>query len=465
VAGRRYLIAIVILLSRGKPVISMDRRFYYCKNHATQIGVYMNRKRITQIVLTLTITGILSVFAVNLVPDRIQLRDPIPHVSSVAEPEFLRTMHSMFEGDVVTGHSIQTLVNGNEIFPPMLDAIRQAKVSVNFVTYIYWSGETALAFANALAQKSREGVPVRVLVDFVGSVQFDEDIIAIMTKAGVAFERFRPLRWYTLDRINYRTHRKLLVVDGRIGFTGGVGIADKWLGDARNPDEWRDNHYRVEGPAVADMQAAFAENWIEATGEVLQGDRFYPELRDAGEVRVQHVKSSPSGGAKAMHQMLMMAMAGATQNIRIAMAYFVPDDVAIRQLLDARLRGVKIEIILPSDQTDVPTVRYASRYFWGELLEAGIRIYEYQPTMYHPKVLIVDALWATIGSTNLDERSFRLNDESNLNIYDERFAQTQIDIFNADLRLSRRVTLEDWENRSWWAKTKDWTASWLRTQL
>ncbi|MEO9341209.1 phospholipase D-like domain-containing protein [Mesorhizobium sp. SB112] len=425
----------------------------------------MSRKRIAQIVLALTITGIVSVITVNLMPARTQLRDPIPHVSSVAEPQFLRTMHSMFQGDILTGNSIQTLVNGDEIFPPMLDAIRKAKVSVNFATYIYWSGETAVAFANALAQKSREGVPVRVLVDFVGSIQFDEDIIAIMTEAGVAFERFRPLHWYTLDRINYRTHRKLLIVDGRVGFTGGVGIADEWLGDARNSDEWRDNHYRVEGPAVADMQAAFAENWIEATGEVLQGNSFYPELKDAGNLRVQHVKSSPSGGAKAMHQMLMMAMAGATQNIRIAMAYFVPDDVAIQQLLDASSRGVVIEIILPGGQTDVPIVRHASRYFWGELLEAGIRIFEYQPTMYHPKVLIVDALWTTIGSTNLDERSFRLNDESNLNVYDETFAQTQIDIFNADLRLSRRVTLEEWKSRTWLEKAKDWTASWLRTQL
>ncbi|MCO6392858.1 cardiolipin synthase B [Aliihoeflea aestuarii] len=426
---------------------------------------YMNWKRIAQFVGVLAVAGILSIVIVNLVPPRTQVQEPIPHVAAVSDPEFLRTMHSVFEGDVQPGHTIQTLVNGDEIFPPMLQAIREAKVSVNFATYIYWSGEIAREFATALAEKSREGVPVRVLIDFVGSIPFDEDIIEIMTEAGVAFERFRPIRWYTLDRINYRTHRKLLIVDGRVGFTGGVGIGDKWLGDARNPEEWRDNHYRVEGPAVADMQAAFAENWIEATGELLQGDAFYPEQEDLGDLRVQHVKSSPNGGAKSMHQMLMMAMAGSTQNIRIAMAYFVPDDVAIGQLLDARARGVEVDIIVPGEQTDMPVVRHGSRHFWGELLEAGVRLHEYQPTMYHPKVLIVDGWWTTIGSTNLDERSFRLNDESNLNVYDEVFAQTQIDIFNADLELSRQITLEEWQSRSWWEKTKDWVSSWLRTQL
>jgi cardiolipin synthase len=425
----------------------------------------MKLKRVAQVVGLLLVVAIVSIIIANLVPPRTHVQQPIPHFAAVSDPQFLRTMNSVFEGDVQPGHSIQTLINGDEIFPPMLEAIRNAEVSVNFATYIYWSGAIALEFANTLAEKSREGVPVRVLVDFVGSIPFDEDIVEIMTDAGVAFERFRPLRWYTLDRINYRTHRKLLIVDGRIGFTGGVGIGDKWLGDARNPDEWRENHYRVEGPAVADMQAAFAENWLEATGEVLQGDSFYPAQEEVGELRAQHVKSSPNGGAKSMHQMLMMAMAGATENIRIAMAYFVPDDVAIAQMLEARARGVEIDIIVPGEQTDMPVARYGSRHFWGELLEAGVRLHEYQPTMYHPKVLIVDGWWTTIGSTNLDERSFRLNDESNLNVYDELFAQTQIDIFEADLALSRQITLEEWQNRPLWEKFKDWMASRLRTQL
>lgn len=425
----------------------------------------MNFKRVVYVGGILVVAAILSIITVNLVPPRTQIQEPIPHVAAVSEPAFLRTMHSVFAGGVQPGHSIQTLVNGDEIFPPMLAAIREAEVSVNFATYIYWSGEIARRFATTLADKAREGVPVRVLVDFVGSIPFDEEIIEIMTDADVAFERFRPIRWYTLDRINYRTHRKLLIVDGTIGFTGGVGVGDKWLGDARNPEEWRDNHYRVEGPAVADMQAAFAENWIEATGEVLQGDQFYPEQKEAGYLLVQHVKSSPNGGAKSMHQMLMMAIAGATENIRIAMAYFVPDDVAIAQLKQARERGVEIDIIVPGEQTDMPVARHGSRHFWGELLEAGVRLHEYQPTMYHPKVLIVDGWWTTIGSTNLDERSFRLNDESNLNVYDEVFAQTQIDIFEADLALSRQITLEEWQNRSVWEKTKDWASSWLRTQL
>lgn len=413
----------------------------------------------------LVATAALGLLAVNLMPEDTDIRRPVPHVVAVSDPAFLRTMHSVFDGNIAGGHAIQTLVNGEEIFPPMLEAIEAAEISINFETYIYWSGEIALTFANALAAKARAGVPVRVLVDAVGSLPFDEDIISIMTDAGVAFERFRPVRWYTLDRVNYRTHRKLLIVDGRIGFTGGVGIGDEWLGDARNPDEWRDNHYSVQGPVVADMQGAFAENWLEATGEVLQDDAFYPELEPAGDLLAQHVKSSPNGGSKSMHQMLLMAMAGATEHIRIAMAYFVPDDVSIAQLVEARARGVEVDIIVPSALTDVPIVRHGSRHFWGDLLEAGVRIHEYQPTMYHPKVLIIDRHWSTIGSTNLDERSFRLNDESNLNVYDETFAQTQIDVFDADLALSDEVTLEEWRSRGMWEKTKDWAASWFRTQL
>ena len=243
------------------------------------------------------------------------------------------------------------------------------------------------------------------------------------------------------------------------------GAMTEGLGDARNPEEWRDNHYRVEGPVVADMQAAFAENWLEATNEVLQGDRFYPEQTDAGELFAQHVKSSPTGGSRSMHQMLTMAIAAAERHVRIAMAYFVPDDVMIAQLLDARRRGVEIDIIVPSGETDVPMTRHASRHFWGPMLRAGMRIHEYQPTMYHPKLLVIDEHWTTIGSANFDERSFRLNDESNLNVHDRAFALEQIAIFEEDKALSKEITLEAWEGRSAWERFVDWGASLLRAQL
>ncbi len=428
----------------------------------------MGRVKLKTIMLTLAglvALAALVLIALNLMPERRQVREPIPHAYGVSDPQFLRTMGAIFGGDVSGGHRIDTLINGDEIFPSMLQAIGEARETINFLTYIYWSGEIAEVFANALAEKARAGVEVRVLLDWAGSIPFEQRLVDTMEAAGVIVHRFRPLHWYTLDRVNNRTHRKLLIVDGTIGFTGGVGVGDEWQGDARNPNEWRDTHFRVEGPTVAEMQAAFAENWLEASNEVLQGDRFYPPQPQPGTIYAQHVKSSPNGGSRSMHQMIVMALAASEQHIRIAMAYFVPDDIAIAQLLDARRRGVEIDIIVPGGETDVPMTRHASRYFWGPMLEAGIRIHEYQPTMYHTKVVIVDEAWATIGSANFDDRSFRLNDESNLNVFDRDFALRQIEDFEADLAETREITLQEWQSRSLWQKFLDWGASHLRAQL
>ncbi|RVA85870.1 cardiolipin synthase B, partial [Mesorhizobium sp. M7A.F.Ca.US.006.04.2.1] len=222
------------------------------------------------------IGSLLTVLIINLTPQPRVLRSIVPHRFDATDPQFSKTMSSYSQGQMFGSNAVQTLVNGDEIFPSMLQAIGAARSSVNMETYIYWSGAIGYEFAIALATKAREGVEVRVNVDWVGSLPFDEDLIRIMTTAGVRFERYRPLRWYTLDRVNNRTHRKLLIVDGRIAFTGGVGIADDWRGNARNSNEWRDTHYRIEGPAVPAFQAAFAENWLETTGETLQGGKFYP---------------------------------------------------------------------------------------------------------------------------------------------------------------------------------------------
>ncbi|WP_210257224.1 phosphatidylserine/phosphatidylglycerophosphate/cardiolipin synthase family protein [Chelativorans sp. ZYF759] len=425
----------------------------------------MNLRLAWRIGLAFVIVGILAIVALNLAPERRDLREPIPHLHAVSDPQFLRTMEGIFSGNLRGGHEIDTLLNGVEIFPAMLESIRAATDTLNFETFVYWSGEIAEEFANEMAAAARRGVEVRVLIDWAGSIPFEQRLIDIMEEAGVLVHRFRPIRWYTIDRVNNRTHRKILLVDGNIGFTGGVGIGDEWLGDARAPDEYRENHYRITGPAVAQLQAAFAENWLEATGEVLQGERFYPEQPTDGEITAQLVKSSPRGGSRSMHQMLLMSLASATQNIRIGMAYFVPDDIAIGQLVDAAERGVEIDIILPGPHISKETVRHGSRYFWGDLLAAGIRIHEFQPTMYHAKLFIVDEDWVSIGSANFDERSFRLNDEANLNIYDRDFALQQIEIFEEDLARSRLITLEEWENRPWRQKFLDWVASHLRTQL
>ncbi|MGY6694873.1 MAG: phospholipase D-like domain-containing protein [Roseinatronobacter sp.] len=410
----------------------------------------------------LTLAGVIA--ALNLVPDRRELRAPVSPLMTVSSPEFQRSVAGLFGSDLRGGHSIDILQNGDEIFPAMLAAIGAAQASINFETYIYWSGQIARQFAQALIERAEAGVEVRVLLDWVGSVSMEPELIDRMEAAGIHVKRFRPVRWYTLDRINNRTHRKFLIIDGRIGFTGGVGIGDEWLGDARTPEEWRETHYRVTGPVVAAMQGGFASNWVEDTGEVLQGEAFFPELESTGEIAA-HLVFSATGSRNYMHLMLLTVIASAERHIRITTPYFVPDSVAVAQLLEARARGVEVDIIVPGEHMSKEMVRRASRHLWGPLLEAGVRIHEYQPTFMHAKLMIIDDMFVSIGSTNFDERSFRLNDEANMNVFDEAFATAKIDIFEQDLALSRQISLQEWQNRPLTKKFTDWVWSWLRTQF
>ena len=248
--------------------------------------------------------------------------------------------------------------------------------------------------------------------------------------------------------MNNRTHRKLLVVDGRVGFTGGVGIADDWDGDGERPDHWRDTHYRIEGPVVAQLQSAFLDNWLKGCGALLHGDRYFPALEPAGDVPAQVFVSSPSGGAESMHLMMNYALVCAARSIRIATAYFVPDALTVAALLAAARRGVSVTVLVPGRRTDSTIARRASQHMWGRLLRGGVRIHTYLPCQFHWKALIVDDRWVSVGSTNFDNRSFRLNDEANLNVYAPAFAARQIELFEADLAHSRRVTLESWRLRS-----------------
>jgi cardiolipin synthase len=400
----------------------------------------------------------------NLMPERRDLQQPLPHRLAASDAQFRTSMAALFGSNVLPGNRIDTLINGNEIFPAMLQAVRDARNTITFETYIYWRGAIADQFADVLAQKAREGVSVKVLLDWVGSIPMDEKLIERMQSAGVEVVRFRPVKWSTVDKVNNRTHRKLLIVDGRIGFTGGVGIGDEWNGDARTAAEWRDTHYRLEGPVVAELQAAFAEHWIEATGELLIGDRFFPALEAAGDQAAQIVASS-THQRNAMHLMLMTALAAAEKTIRIGTPYFVPDAVTRAQLLEARKRGVEVEILVPGEKTDARIVQKASRHFWGELLEAGIRIHEFEPTMYHSKLVVVDEAWTSVGSTNIDDRALRLNDEANLNSYEPRFAREQIAIFDADLKRSTPYTMARWRDRPMGERLSDGLASLLRSQI
>ena len=397
--------------------------------------------------LTFLGTGLGVLLVANLTLGDKRIDQNVPSLYTVSEPQFVRTMGVMLGPALLPGNRVQALVNGDEIFADMLQAIRGAQKSITFEMYIYWRGTIGDEFTAALAERARAGVKVHVLIDALGSQKIDEAVIERMKQAGARVELYNPVRWHTLARMNNRTHRKIMVVDGRIGYTGGVGIGDEWRGDARNPAEWRDTHFRLEGPAVAQMQAAFMENWIEVTGEVLHGAEYFPELAPAGASGAQFFVSSPGGGGESAQFLYLMSIAAAGRSIQLSAAYFVPDNNEVRQLVAARARGVRVQLIVPGAVTDSAVVRRASRSTWGELLRAGVEIYEYQPTFFHVKVMTVDGLWVSVGSTNFDTRSFSTNDEANLNIYDRAFAQAQEKIFAADLARSRRVTLEEWERR------------------
>ena len=416
------------------------------------------------IVVTVICTLLATLLLLNLRAEKkVDVRPT--HLYSIADPQFLRSMGVLLGPPVIDGNRIETLLNGEQIFPSMLQAIASAKQTINFETYIYWSGEIGKRFAAALSERARAGVKVNVMVDWLGSQKMDEDSIETMKQAGVDFRKYRPLRWYNLGRVNNRTHRKLLIVDGRIGFTGGVGIADEWSGHAQDPEHWRDNHYRLEGPAVAQMQAAFMDNWTKLSGSVLHGDDYFPPLKGDGKAYAQVFQSSAEGGSESMHLMYLLSVAAAAKTIDLAMAYFVPDEVTSETLVNAMKRGVRVRLILPGPIIDAEFVRSASRAGWGPLLQAGAQIYEYQPTMYHVKLLIVDGLWSSVGSTNFDSRSFRLNDEANLNVYDAAFARAQTESFEADLKHASRITYEQWQARPWNEKLWEKFAALFSAQL
>lgn len=427
---------------------------------------YRNKTKVLwAILITAVFTSLLTFFFLNLLAGERQIRYQLKHRFSVTDPEFLRCMGQLLGPGILPGNRITALQNGDQIFPAMLAAIRGARESITFETYIYWSGDIGRQFSEAFCERALAGVKVHVMLDWAGSDKIEAAYLKDLKAAGVDVELYHPLHWYSLTRINNRTHRKLLVVDGRIGFTGGVGIADQWLGRAESKDNWRDSHYQIEGPAVAQMQAAFTDNWIKARAEVLFGREYFPQLEPAGNSLAQVFKSSVGGGSESVRLMYLLSIASATRSIRLQAAYFVPDELAIETLVSALKRGVKIEIIVPGPGMDARIVQRASRSLWGALLDEGVAIYEYQPTMYHCKVLIVDDVWVSVGSTNFDDRSFRLNDEANLNVYDATFAEEQVTVFEHDKGKSRLMTRAEFKNRSAVGKCFDALAGMFRRQL
>lgn len=394
-----------------------------------------------------------------------RIGEPIEMNYGAADPAFRDSAGALLGHGFTDGNSVETLVNGVRIFPAMIEAIREAKHTVTFETYIWESGAVNDQFMSALIERARAGVKVHAIVDGAGSFKLKDSEINQMKDAGVELVYYDREHWWQLKLdLNHRTHRKILVVDGRVAFTGGVCIADKWYGDAESHDVWRDTQFRLEGPAAKHLQAIFAQNWLQTTGRLLHGPDYFPRSEKQGDLLVQGWQSGPQEGPEYARKAHLLAIAAARNSIKISHAYFVPDDLAVEMLVAALRRGVEIEVIVPS-KTDSRIGRGASRSRWGPLLEAGARFYLYEPALYHCKVMVVDDIFVTAGSVNFDNRSFRINDEANINVIDRGFAREQLRIFEEDRADSREMTYEDYRARPWWVKLADRACGLLRSQL
>jgi cardiolipin synthase len=369
----------------------------------------------------------------------------------VGEPSFLQTLEA-YTSTAHGGNTVDVLLNGDQIFPAALAAIRAARATITYAQYFYEEGPIGLELAEALAERCRAGVHAHILLDGFGAILIPAAYRESMRRAGCEVSTFRPLSPLVLlaplgfGKGDNRSHRRILVVDGRVGFTGGVGVSPKWLGNGRMDGHWRQTDVRLEGPVVASLQGAFVENWLEATGNVLGGEAYFPRLPRLGSVFAQVVRSSPAGGSFSMYTMFLLAMSSARRSIYITNPYFLPDDRMTRALTEAAQRGVRVVALLPG-VIDNNIVRQASRSKFGVLLEAGVEIHEYQAGLLHAKTMTVDGIWATVGSTNLDTRSFALNDEVNAVIYHNEVVAQLETIFADDLAYSRKIDLARWRSR------------------
>jgi cardiolipin synthase A/B len=384
----------------------------------------------------------------------------------VGKPSFLRAAEAITGAPVSYGNDADLLINGDRIFPAYLEAIRTAEETVNLLTYAYWRGDIAVEVADGLCEKASAGVECNVILDAVGAAKMDRELVGKMRHEGVQVCFFRPPKPYAVKRLQHRTHRKLLIVDGTTGFTGGVGIAEEWTGNAQDPDHWRDTHVRVRGPVVRGLQGAFAENWLECTGDVLAGDRYLPyieEFEDGGAMQV--MRSSATIGDTNAEALVYLALAAAKRSIELTSAYFVPRPAFKDALIEAAERGVELRILVPGSHIDKEFVRTAGRAAYDDLLAAGIQIYEYCPTMLHAKTLTVDGIWASVGSVNFDNRSFQLHDEVTLCVQSERFAAELHDAFERDLESSERIDADGWADRPVTQRARERVTKYARREL
>jgi cardiolipin synthase len=409
-------------------------------------------------------SALMGLFSYLIAPVAAAPRYGLDHEFSVDSEEFVQTVAGASGSPFMPGNRISLLNNGDAFYPAMLDAIAEAEASITVEAYIYWAGQIGRTFAQALARQARAGRSVKLLLDAIGSAAIGSEILKILEDGGCHVAWYNPIRWYSIGRFNNRTHRKSLIVDGRIAFTGGAGIADQWRGNARTPDEWRDMQIRIEGPAVVPLQSGFAHNWQQTTGELLSGGAFYPIVESAGSLDVQTLLSSPETGSSSVRTMYYLSIVCARESIYIANPYFVPDPVAIDTLIAAKQRGVDVRIMVSGIRNDNWLARHNSVRLFGRLLEAGIEILEYNHTMLHHKTMVVDGCWVTVGTANFDNRSFAHNEESNVGVFDRGVAEELRATFMADTAGCARVDLEAWRRRGAWARAQEFVAAFLQEQ-
>ena len=392
-----------------------------------------------------------------------------PHVALppllLGEPSFFPTLEAYAGSPIVGGNAVEVLLNGEQIFPALMDAVRSAQRTITYAQYYYEDGPVARDLAEALAERCRAGVGVNVLLDAFGSLNVPPEYLDHMRASGCHVTWFRPLSQYVFRRYHKRNHRRIVVVDGRVGFTGGAGVSRKWMGNGRTEGHWRDTDVRMEGPVVEYLQAAFAENWLEATGMVLGGEAYFPRpIEPRGQTYAQIARSSPAGGGGAMYTTFLLALSAARRSVLVTNPYFVLDDRMREAVLRTVRRGVRVAVLVPA-VIDHNLVRQASRSQFGELLQAGVEIYEYTPALLHAKTIVIDGVWATVGSTNLDNLSFAVNDELNLIVYDRGVAQQLERVFHDDVALARRVSYESWKSRGIGARLLEILALPIRDML
>ncbi len=387
------------------------------------------------------------------VPDLADFEQALPSIAGVTG------------SPVQAGNRVTVLQDGDGFFPPLFEDIAAARETIHMETYVWWEGEVCDQLAAALAKRAREGVEVRLTLDAVGSKNGKKELFEQMEEAGVKISFFHPFRLQDLGLINNRTHRKLAIFDGRIGYVFGHGIAKEWTGQGQDEEHWRDTGMRIEGPVVNAIQAVFAENWMEQSSEVLLGDKYFPRLQPAGSVRAHVTASSPQGGVSRLELLFKMAIATAQEELLIQNPYFIPDGEMVGLLERAADRGVKIRIMLPGVVTDSSVVLHAGHRRYEELLAKGIEIWEHQKTLNHQKVMVVDGVWSLVGSTNFDDRSLDINDEASIGLIDSGVASELRAAFERDVADSRQVTLEEWRQRSAWHQFIDRGSYLINEQL